>query len=60
MCPAGTEKSYAPLRDTVPMLASSCGFTAEKMMIQPLRRKRELTEVFPKLGERRNGLNVSI
>lgn len=60
MCPAGTEKSYLSLRDTIPVLASSCGYNADKMRIEPLRRKRELNEVFPKLNERRSGLNVSI
>lgn len=60
MCPAGTERNYLPLRDTIPVLASSCGYNAEKTRIEPLKRKRELQEVFPKLKERRNGLNVSI
>ncbi len=60
MCPAGTEKDYASLRDSIPVLAASCGYSAEKPLIAPLRRRRELSEVFPKLNERRSGLNVSI
>ncbi len=60
MCPAGTEKSYQPLKDAIPELASACGYSAEKMMIGPLKKRRDLTNVFPKLNERRSGLNVRI
>ena len=60
MCPAGTERDYASLKNTIPAIASSCGYNADKMMIEPLKRKRELNMVFPKLNERRNGFNVSI
>lgn len=60
MCPAGTEKSYSSLKDTVPAIASACGYNAEKTMIGALKRKRELNEVFPKLNERRSGLSVRI
>lgn len=60
MCPAGTERDYASLKNTIPVLASACGYNAEKMMIEPLKRRRELNRVFPKLNERRSGFNVSI
>lgn len=60
MCPAGTEKNYLPLKGMLPDLAAACGYNAEKIMIEPLKRKRDLTNIFPKLNERRTGLNVRI
>ncbi|MGN0674872.1 MAG: hypothetical protein ACI4KG_03930, partial [Oscillospiraceae bacterium] len=60
MCPQGTERDYLPLKEAIPALAASCGYNAEKMIVEPLKRKRDLTNVFPKLNERRSGLNVSV
>lgn len=60
MCPAGTERDYLPLKNSIPTIAAACGYNADKMMIEPLKRKRELNMIFPKLNERRNGFNVSI
>ena len=60
LCPAGTEQDYSSLKDTIPIIASSCGYRADNLSIKPLVRKRDLTNVFPKLNERRGGLNVSV
>ncbi len=60
LCPAGTEKNYQPLRDSVPALAAACGYSADKLMIEPLKKKRDLSRVFPKLNERRSGLNIKV
>lgn len=60
LCPAGTEKNYLPLKETLPIIASACGYSAETLSVKPLKRKRDLTNVFPKLNERRSGLNVSV
>lgn len=60
MCPAGTERNYLPIKEMIPELAASCGYNAEKIMIEPLKRKRDLANIFPKLNERRTGLNVRI
>lgn len=60
MCPAGTERKYLPIKEMLPELAASCGYNAEKIMIEPLKRKRDLANIFPKLNERRTGLNVRI
>ena len=60
MCPAGTERNYLPIKEMLPELAASCGYNAEKIMIEPLKRKRDLSNIFPKLNERRTGLNVRI
>ena len=60
LCPAGTERNYLPIKEMLPELAASCGYSAEKIMIEPLKRRRDLTNIFPKLNERRTGLNVRI
>jgi len=60
LCPPGTERSFLPLKESLPELAAACGYSAEKIAIAPLKRKRDLTNVFPKLKERRSGLNVRI
>ena len=60
LCPEGTEKDYSSLKDTIPIIASSCGYRADNLSIKPLKKKRDLTNVFPKLNERRGGLNVSV
>lgn len=60
LCPAGTERNYLPIKEMLPELAASCGYNAEKIMIEPLKRRRDLPNIFPKLNERRTGLNVRI
>ncbi|MBD5146852.1 MAG: hypothetical protein HDT21_13240 [Ruminococcus sp.] len=60
LCPAGTERNYLPIKEMLPELAASCGYSADKIMIEPLKRRRDLTNIFPKLNERRTGLNVRI
>lgn len=60
MCPEGTEKVYQPLKSKIPAIAEACGYSADKMLIEPLKRRRDLTNVFPKLRGRRSGLNVSV
>lgn len=60
MCPEGTEKIYQPLKSKISAIAEACGYSADKMLIEPLKRRRDLTNVFPKLKGRRSGLNVSV
>lgn len=60
MCPEGMQRDFAELKGTIPVLAGACGYNAEKMIVEPLKRRRDLTNVFPKLNERRSGLNVSV
>ena len=60
MCPEGTQRDYLPLKESIPALASACGYEANRTIIEPLKRRRDLTNVFPKLNERRSGLNVSV
>ena len=60
LCPEGTQRDYLPLKESIPTLASACGYEADKMIIEPLKRRRDLSNVFPKINERRSGLNVSV
>ncbi len=60
MCPEGTQRDYLPLKESIPALASACGYETNRTIIEPLKRRRDLTNVFPKLNERRSGLNVSV
>ena len=59
LCPEGSERKYLPLKEAIPVIASANGYNAEKMIISPLKKKRDLNKVFPKLNERKNSLNVS-
>lgn len=60
LCPEGTERRYLPLKEMIPVIASANGYNAEKMIISPLKKKRDLNKVFPKLNDRKNSLNVSV
>ncbi len=60
MCPEGTQRDYLPLKESIPALASACGYDVNKTIVEPLKRRRDLTNVFPKLNERRSGLDVSV
>ncbi|MDE7290265.1 MAG: hypothetical protein K2N71_12325 [Oscillospiraceae bacterium] len=60
LCPEGSERKYLPLKEMIPVIASANGYNAEKMIISPLKKKRDLNKIFPKLNERKNGLNVSV
>lgn len=59
LCPEGSERKYLPLKESIPVIASANGYRAEKMMISPLKKKRDLNKIFPKLNDRKNSLNVS-
>lgn len=59
LCPAGSEKRYMPLKEFIPQIAAVNGYNAEKMIISPLKKKRDLNRAFPKLNDRKTALNVS-
>lgn len=59
LCPAGSERQYMPLKEFIPQIAAVNGYNAEKMIISPLKKKRDLNRVFPKLNDRKTALNVS-
>lgn len=60
LCPAGTESIFRPVKDDIGRLAAANGYTAEGTRIGALIKKRDLTQVFPKIQEKRSGLNVKI
>lgn len=60
LCPPGSERQYLPLKESIPVIASANGYSADKMIISPLVKRRDLNKVFPKLNFSRSGLNVSV
>lgn len=60
LCPAGTEEVFRPLKNTIPQIAAANGYNAEDTRVGTLIRKRDLTQVFPKIQDKRSGLNVKI
>lgn len=60
MCPAGSERRFLPLKESIPVIASANGYNAEKTIISPLVKRRDLNRVFPKLNYSRSGLNISV
>lgn len=60
LCPAGTEEIFRPLKNTIPQIAAANGYNAEDTRVGTLIRKRDLTQVFPKIQDKRSGLNVKI
>lgn len=60
LCPEGSERKYLPLKEMIPVIASANGYSAEKMIISPLKKKRDLNKVFPKLNDRKSSLNISV
>lgn len=59
LCPEGSERQYLPLKETIPVIASANGYNADKTIISPLKKKRDLNRVFPKLNDRKSNLNVT-
>ena len=60
LCPSGTEGVFKPLRDSIPKIASASGYSMENTTIGTVIKRRDLTQVFPKIKEKRSGLNVKI
>lgn len=60
LCPAGTESVFRPVKEDISKIAAANGYTAEGTYIGALMKKRDLTQVFPKIQNNRSGLNVKI
>lgn len=60
LCPAGTERQFSPLKDSLPQLATANGYSINSAKIGTVVKKRDLTQVFPKIKDKRGGLNVKI
>lgn len=60
LCPSGKEEIFRPLRQTIPQIAAANGYSAEDTRIGTVIKRRDLTQVFPKIQDKRSGLNVKI
>lgn len=60
LCPPELTKSFAKLRSSIPQIAAANGFTSKTTSVEPLRQKRNLVDVFPRIREKRMGLNVTV
>lgn len=60
LCPVGTEQVFQPLKTAIPQIAAANGYNAEDTRVGTLVKRRDLTQVFPKIQDKRSGLNVKI
>lgn len=60
LCPESTSEDYVGLRKSIPKIAEQNGYKVTGTVVDTLRTRRNLNEVFPKLGEQRSGFNVSV
>jgi hypothetical protein len=60
LCPPGLEDKFSPLKELLPAIAESGGYNISNAAIGTLNRRRDLAQVFPKVRERRSGLNVKV
>lgn len=60
MCPKSMSSSYSHFKTAIARLAAGKGYSVKSSKVGTLTKKRNLSQVFPKLTERRSGLNVSI
>jgi len=60
LCPERMENTFAPIREAIPKIAEANGYHVSAALVEGLREKRSLDQVFPKLGNQRSGLNVKV
>lgn len=59
-CPHGHEKFFSKLKSSFSDIANHAGYTISTSNVRPLKKVRNLVDVFPRISERRAGLNVKI
>ena len=59
-CPHGLEKTFSNLKPAFARVADNAGYSLGKTNIRALRKVRNLVEVFPRIAERRSGLNAKV
>lgn len=59
LCPTEFSKSFSNIRTAISRLATAKGYSVKNSNVGVLKERRTLTQVFPKLKERRNGLNAT-
>ncbi len=60
LCPPGTSGIFGSLKGRISQIASANGYNAESVHIGTALSRRDLTQVFPKIQDKRGGLNVKI
>ncbi len=60
LCPSGTEGVFGKMKEFIPKIASQNGYNAEDTKIGTVVKRRDLSQVFPKIQDKRSGLNVKI
>ncbi|MCI7766842.1 MAG: hypothetical protein MSJ26_02525 [Oscillospiraceae bacterium] len=60
LCPEKLENVFAPIRSVIPKIAEENGYHVTAALVEGLREKRTLDQVFPKLANQRGGLNVKV
>lgn len=60
LCPENKTADYASIRSVIPKIAASVGYRAESTIVDTLHKRRTVDNVFPKLAERRVGLNLRV
>jgi hypothetical protein len=60
LVPQGWENAMSEIKNTVPVLAESVGYKVKNTIVDRLKTRRDLPDVFEKLHETRGGLNVKV
>ncbi|MDE6594321.1 MAG: hypothetical protein K2K57_14815 [Oscillospiraceae bacterium] len=60
LCPENKAADYASIRSAIPKIAASVGYRAESTIVDTLHKRRTVDNVFPKLADRRTGLNLRV
>lgn len=60
LCPPGTESAFSSIKKSVSTIASANGYSVSSTIVEPVHIKRDLSEVFPKINEKRFSINVKI
>jgi hypothetical protein len=60
LVPQGWETAMSEIKNTVPTLAESVGYKVKNTIVDRIKNRRDLPDVFHKLQETRGGLNVKV
>ncbi|MGN0665202.1 MAG: hypothetical protein ACI4KF_01615 [Huintestinicola sp.] len=60
LCPDGQTDKFGDMSKLIPKIASENGYRIANSIIDTLRVKRSLNQIFPRLNEQRSGLNVKV
>lgn len=60
LCPENRTEEFRPIGKIIPKIAAENGYRVSDSIVDTLRVKRSLNQIFPKLSEQRSGLNVKV